>query len=60
MATQPTRPGTEIDPETEKIVLERLSTLERAKETAEDADVVMKQRLFFRRSTSSLLRESSA
>jgi hypothetical protein len=43
MATQPTRPGVEIDPETEKIILVRLATLERDKETAEDADLVMKR-----------------
>jgi len=43
MASQPKRPGTEIDPETEKIILERLVTYERDKETAEDADVVMKR-----------------
>jgi hypothetical protein len=43
MSSQPTRPGTEIDPETERIILERLATLERDKEGAEDADVVIKR-----------------
>ena len=43
MSSQPKGPGIEIDPETEKIVLERLATFERDKETAEPAEVVIKR-----------------
>jgi hypothetical protein len=43
MMSRPTRPDTGIDPETEKIILERLATFERDKETADDADVVIRR-----------------